>query len=130
MFKYTALLAASIMALSPVYATSASAQGAKQTIAHKNVDLKSLSTGYRSTKVVGATVVNAANEKIGTIDDLIITRSDRVPYGIVSVGGFLGMGEKLVAVPFEDMKITPDNVVYASGTKESLKNAPTFTYAK
>jgi hypothetical protein len=48
----------------------------------------------------------------------------------VSVGGFLGIGTKLVAVPFEALKIGADSLVLPAGTKDDLKALPTFEYAK
>ena len=56
------------------------------------VDPQSLATGYRTSKVVGSTVINEANETVGTIDDLIVTPGEKVPFAVLSVGGFLGMG--------------------------------------
>lgn len=72
-------------------ATSAHAQGTPQTVSA--VTDQKLSTGYRSTKIVGSNVVNDKNEAIGKIDDLIISRDDRALYAILSVGGFLGSGQ-------------------------------------
>ena len=69
-------------------------QGVPQTITLMKVDPASLATGYRTSKVVGSTVVNEANETVGTIDDLIVTPTDNVPYAVLSVGGFLGMGAR------------------------------------
>ena len=47
---------------------------------------QSVATGYRTSKVVGSPVLNEANETVGTIDDLIITPNDNVPYAVLSVG--------------------------------------------
>ena len=59
-------------------------QGTQQTLSLMKVDPQSVATGYRTSKVVGSTVLNEANETVGTIDDLIVA--------VLSVGGFLGMG--------------------------------------
>lgn len=101
-----------------------------QTIAKYKVDVTSVSSGYRGTKLIGAAVHNDADEKIGTIDDLIVTGKDRVLYAIVSVGGFLGVGDKLVAVPFEGFQITPDKASLPGATKDALRNMPKFAYQK
>ena len=69
--------------------SSAFSQGAPQTVTLMKVDPQSLATGYRVSKVVGSTVVNEANETVGTIDDLIVTPSEKVPFAVLSVGGFL-----------------------------------------
>ena len=68
------------------------------------VDPQSLATGYRTSKVVGSTVVNESNETVGTIDDLIVTPNERVPFAVLSVGGFLGIGSKYVVVPYSALK--------------------------
>jgi hypothetical protein len=124
------LLAFGIIAAIPLLPVPADAQGVAQTIAKYKVDVTDVSTGYRSSKVVGASVVNEADEKIGTIDDLIVSRTDRVVYAIVSVGGFLGVGEKLVAVPFEGFQLATDKTVLPGASKDTLKNMPQFTYQK
>ena len=101
-----------------------------QTAKTVTVDVTKINNGYRASKIIGSNVVNGANEKIGTVDDLLVGRDDSVFYAIVSVGGFLGMGTKLVAVPFETLKIGADSLVLPVGTKDDLKALPTFEYAK
>ena len=93
-------------------------------------DTMNLSAGLRASKIIGAAVVNDANESVGKVDDVIITRDDRVVYAIVSVGGFLGVGSKLVAVKYDSLHPTVDNkgMVLPGATKESLKAQPGFTY--
>ena len=124
------LLAFAFIAAIPLIPVPAGAQGVSQTIAKYKVDVTEVSTGYRSSKVVGASVVNEADEKIGTIDDLFVSRNDKVLYAIVSVGGFLGVGEKLVAVPFNGFQLTTDKTMLPGATKDTLKNMPKFDYQK
>jgi ribosomal 30S subunit maturation factor RimM len=78
--------------------------------------------------VVGSTVVNEANETIGTIDDLIVTSSEKVPFAVLSVGGFLSMGSKYVVVPFSSIQVKDKKMVLAGATKDSLKALPEFKY--
>jgi hypothetical protein len=74
-------------------------------------------------------VYDSADKKIGSIDDLIITRDERVPVAVLSVGGFLGMGARLVAVPLRDLRLVGDDKLTLPGaTAESLKALPEFTY--
>jgi PRC-barrel domain protein len=80
-------------------------QGTPQTLSIMKVDPQSLATGYRTSKVVGSSVVNEVNETVGTIDDLIVTPGDKVPFAVLSVGGFLGMGTKYVVVPFNSLQV-------------------------
>ena len=116
-----ALLSASIAGL-------ALAQGAPQTISLMKVDAATLATGYRTSKVVGSTVVNEANETVGTIDDLIVTPTEKVPFAVLSVGGFLGIGTKYVIVSFSSLQIKGKEILLPGATKESLKNLPDFKY--
>jgi hypothetical protein len=110
--------------------SSAVAQGAPQTVVSYSVDVTRVSNGYRAGKIIGAKVYNDADEEVGTIDDLIVNRDDRVPYATVSVGGFLGVGDKLVVVPFANLRLTPERVVFPGATKSALKELPEFKYAK
>ena len=117
----TALLAAS-------FGGVAFSQGTPQTISLVKVDPTSLATGYRTSKVVGSTVVNEANETVGTIDDLIVTPNEKVPFAVLSVGGFLGMGSKYVVVPFSSIEVKNKQMVLPGATKDSLKALPEFKY--
>jgi PRC-barrel domain len=114
--------------LAGALAGSALSQGAPQTVALVKVDPQTVATGYRSSKVVGASVVNEANETVGAIDDLIVTPTERVPYAILSVGGFLGMGTKYVVVPFSSLQMQDKKIVLPGGTKDALKALPEFKY--
>ncbi len=124
------LLAATAMIGAATLAPPALAQGKQQTITLMKVDPQTLATGFRVSKVLGATVVNDANEQVGTIDDLIVTPNHNVPYAVLSVGGFLGMGTRLVAVPYNSMKVGDNKMVLPGATKDSLKMLPEFSYAK
>jgi sporulation protein YlmC with PRC-barrel domain len=96
------------------------------------LDVSRVASGMRAEKVIGSTVYNQADESIGSIDDLIIEPNDRVVYAIVSVGGFLGVGDRLVAVPFNQMNFRRDNndtrVVIADSSKAQLQAMPEFRY--
>jgi hypothetical protein len=112
-----------VMLSAPAYS-----QGAPQTVTLMKVDPQTLAKGYRTSKVVGSTVVNEANETVGTIDDLIVTPGGQAPFAVLSVGGFLGMGTKHVVVPFTALKIVDKKMVLPGGTKEALKTLPDFKY--
>jgi hypothetical protein len=124
------LLAAGLALAAPIATAPAMAQDAPQTVVQYKVDIAAVAVGYRATKVIGSSIQNEAGDKIGTVDDLIVTRNDRVMYAILSVGGFLGVGDKLVAVPFTSLKFADDHTVLAGATKASLKALPKFTYAQ
>jgi sporulation protein YlmC with PRC-barrel domain len=76
-------------------------------------------------------VYDPNNNKIGQVKDVLVDQSGKVDTLIIGVGGFLGAGEKDVAVPFEEVKATKkDNKVHLvmNATKDSLNNAPGFKY--
>lgn len=122
----THLAGAAILAAS--LSSAAFAQGAPQTVTLMKIDPSTLATGYRTSKVVGSTVVNEANETVGTIDDLIVTPNERVPFAVLSVGGFLGMGSKYVVVPFNSLEVTDKQILLRGATKDSLTALPAFKY--
>src|SRR6202048_1289234 len=114
--------------IAAAFSGPALSQGTPQTLSIMKVDPASLTTGYRVSKVVGSTVVNQANETVGTIDDLIVTPSEKVPFAVLSVGGFLGMGTKYVVVPYSALQVQDKKMVLAGATKDSLKALPEFKY--
>src|ERR1700712_3157220 len=117
------------LAGAPAFAPPASAQEKPQTVMITKVDPQSLATGYRTSKVVGSTVVNEANDTVGTVDDLIVTPGEKVPFAVLSVGGFLGMGTKYVVVPYSSLQVNNKKMGLPGATKESLKALPDFKYA-
>lgn len=113
------------MAVAPLLA-----QGAPQTVSA--VDIKAVGSGFRATKIVGSTVVNENRDTVGKIDDLIVGRDGPGVYAVLSVGGFLGMGNKLVAVRYDQLRADPghDEYTLPGATKDSLKSLPEFEYTK
>ncbi len=91
-------------------------------------------TDYRSTKLVGTNVYNSAGESIGEVNDIIMDANGSTKAVIVSVGGFLGMGTRYVAVPFSSLKVArePSGTIKLTmeSTKETLKAMPEFTFFK
>ena len=77
-------------------------------------------------------VYDPADNKIGEIMDVLVDRDGKVTVLIVGVGGFLGLGEKDVAVPFNSVRATTkDNNTYylvMNSTKDALKSAKGFKY--
>ena len=129
MIKKSMVLASAAIIGIAVLSGGAGAQGTPQTIELVKVDVQKLAAGYRSSKVVGSSVVNGANETIGTIDDLLVSRDGNQPYAVLSIGGFLGMGNRLVVVPYDLLKFGDNKVILPGGTKEGLKMLPEFKYA-
>ena len=84
----------------------------------------------RASEIVGARVRNAAGDSLGEIEELVIpTRNENDMLVIVSVGGVLDIGDKLVALPYKDLRVSPDgDTFYFDRSEEQLKAAPAFTY--
>ena len=129
MIKKSMVLASAAIIGIAVLSGGAGAQGTPQTIELVKVDVQKLAAGYRASKVIGSSVVNDANETIGTIDDLLVSRDGKQPYAVLSIGGFLGMGSRLVVVPYETLRFAGNKVTLPGGTKEGLKMLPEFKYA-
>jgi sporulation protein YlmC with PRC-barrel domain len=77
---------------------------------------------WRASKVVGLSVYNDNNESLGSINDLLTDKSGNIKAVVIGVGGFLGVGEHLVAVPFDKIKFVNEPVAYTGAAGAS--NAP------
>src|SRR5580658_9926603 len=118
------LIASSFVAAGSVLATPA--RGAQLV----EVDAKPLAEAYRASKLIGASVVNEKDEKIGSVDDLIVTPADRVLFAVISVGGFLGINGRLVAVPYSSLTVDEKagKVTLPGASKDALTKLPPFHY--
>ena len=96
------------------------------------VDVKEVARGYRLSHVIGSEVVNDRSKSIGTLDDLIIGSTDRILFAVLQVGGFLGIGGRLVAIEFQSLNLDRAagtlRIVLPGATREALKNLPEFVY--
>jgi sporulation protein YlmC with PRC-barrel domain len=81
---------------------------------------------WRASKVVGLSVYNDNNEKLGSINDLLMDKSGNIKAVVLGVGGFLGMGEHLVAVPLEKVKFSSEPIAY-TGTASTGAGGGTAT---
>lgn len=80
-------------------------------------------------------VVNEKKERIGTVDDIIITsnpdaKMNAASFAIIGVGGFLGIARHDVAIPMEQLRLEDGRLVLAGATKETLKALPRFEYRR
>ncbi|WP_369597700.1 PRC-barrel domain containing protein [Bordetella genomosp. 11] len=101
------------------------AQGAPQSITEKCVDVVQLLTGYRASQLIGSDVLS------GERTDWHCQRYHRQPgCAMLSVGGFLGMGNRLVAAPFKELHVTDKRLSMEGASKDSLRALPEFRYAK
>jgi sporulation protein YlmC with PRC-barrel domain len=99
-------------------------------------EMESVVVGWSAKRdLMGKTVMNDKKEKIGKIDDLILSPSSgtKMPHAsvaIIGVGGFLGMGRHDVAIPTDQLKVEGGNLVLPGATKDALKAVPEFQYAR
>ncbi|MDO9415654.1 PRC-barrel domain-containing protein [Pararhizobium sp.] len=80
---------------------------------------------------VGQSVYNSADESVGSINDLILSKDGGIQAAVIGVGGFLGLGEKNVAVPFTNIAIqevpnSDDLKLTTTETADTLKAAPEY----
>ena len=102
-----------------------------QTVQLVDVDVKAVGEGYRASKLLGTKVENEKNEKIGTLDDLVIT-TDQKLFAVLQVGGFLGLGGHLIAVPYETLAIDDHGrkITLPGASKDALQKLPEFQFPK
>lgn len=84
----------------------------------------------RARKLIWAEVLNTANETVGEVTDVILSKDGKVAAVVLGVGGFLGIGEHEVAVTFGSLRLKQDGdrlVVLIDATKDGLKSAPGWT---
>jgi sporulation protein YlmC with PRC-barrel domain len=86
--------------------------------------------GWRVSKLVRKDVYNDNNQKIGRIDDFIVAPDGSLSVAIVDVGGFMGLGERRVAIPVQQFNQITPKIILPGATKDSLKALPEFKYAK
>jgi sporulation protein YlmC with PRC-barrel domain len=84
----------------------------------------SLHGDWRTSKMAGLNVYNDKNENVGTINDLLMDKSGNIKAAVISVGGFLGVGSRYVAVPFDKVKFSDEPVAYTSASNAPAGNAP------
>jgi sporulation protein YlmC with PRC-barrel domain len=100
-------------------------------VALVKVDLSVVAQGWRISKVIGSSVINDKNERIGTIDDVIADKDKKqLSFAVLQVGGFLAVGGRLVAVPFDSLVIDDKErkVTLPGATKDELKKLSEFNY--
>ena len=129
--KKTMLLASAAMIGVGFLAAHVKAQGVPQTVEIAKVDVQKVAAGYRASKVIGSSVLNDANETIGKIDDLLVTRDGKEPYAVLSIGGFLGMGTHLVVVRYDSLKFAPTTrLCCRAGRRTGLRVLPRSNTSK
>ncbi len=127
----TVVLVLMSLVVAAVAADSMAQTAGSSVVSVSVAEVKEVAKGWSAKKqILGKDVYNDTGDKIGEISDLIVAPNKSVSYAIIGVGGFLGMGERDVADPVSRFKQQMGKIVLKGATKDALKAAPEFKYAK
>jgi sporulation protein YlmC with PRC-barrel domain len=123
------LVFASIALTAP---TISHAQVAGSTLIGVSVaEMRDVTSGWSAKRqILGQPVFNDKDERVGSIDDIIIAPDKAVSYAIINAGGFIGLTKHDVAIPVSQLKLADNKLVLAGATKEALRASPPFEYAR
>jgi sporulation protein YlmC with PRC-barrel domain len=94
-------------------------------------EMRDVSTGWSTKRqILGQSIFNDKDERVGSIDDIIVAPDKAVSYAVINAGGFTGLTKHDVAVPISQLKLVDNKLVLAGATKEALKASPAFEYAR
>jgi len=94
-------------------------------------EMRDVSKGWSAKRqILGQPVFNDKDERVGSIDDIIVAPDKAVSYAIINAGGFLGLAKHDVAIPVSQLKLADNKLVLAGATKEALRNSPPFEYIR
>jgi sporulation protein YlmC with PRC-barrel domain len=94
-------------------------------------EMRDVANGWSTKRqILGHPVFNDKDERVGSIEDIIIAPDKAVSYAIINAGGFTGLTKHDVAIPVSQLKLVDNKLVLAGATKEALKASPPFEYAK
>jgi sporulation protein YlmC with PRC-barrel domain len=94
-------------------------------------EAREVASGWSAKRqILGQPVFNDKDERIGSIDDIIVAPNKAVSYAIINAGGFIGLTKHDVAIPVSQLKLVDKKLVLAGATKEALKDSPPFDYAR
>ncbi len=94
-------------------------------------EMRAVAVGWSAKKqILRQPVYNEQNQKVGSIDDLIIAPDTAISFIIIGAGGFVGVGRHDVAIPVNQLKQQDGKIILPGATKEAIKALPKFEYAK
>jgi sporulation protein YlmC with PRC-barrel domain len=128
--KYiTAGVAASALLAGVAFAQTPTATTDRNSMAPTTASDSSFQGDWRASKLVGLSVYNDNNERIGSINDLLTDRSGNIKAAVIGVGGFLGVGSHPVAISFDKIKFANEPVAYTgvSGGPNAIGTRPPST---
>ena len=119
----TALLATVAFAQQPSTSTD-SPKMAPAAASDTSSSPSSFQGNWRASKMVGLSVYNDNNESVGSINDFLTDKNGKITAVVIGVGGFLGVGEHLVAIPFEKVKFVTEPVAYTGASNTGAAKPP------
>jgi uncharacterized protein YrrD len=109
----------------PPAAAGPSPQGPEGPLGVTVNELRDVTKGWSVKRtILGQPVYNEKDERVGSVDDIIVTRDKAVSHAIVNAGGFLGLTKHNVAIPVSQFKLVDNKFVLPGATKEALKASP------
>jgi sporulation protein YlmC with PRC-barrel domain len=82
----------------------------------------------RASKLIGSSVYNDQKQSVGSIDELLMDSHHNVTSAVLSVGGFLGVGSKLVKVPYKNLHVANNTVILPGASKDELQKMPSYEF--
>jgi sporulation protein YlmC with PRC-barrel domain len=93
-------------------------------------ELRDVTLGWSAKRqILGQPVYNHMDERIGAVEDIIVTSDKSVSYAIINAGGFLAVAKHNVAIPVSQFRLSGEKLVLPGATKDALKATPAFEYA-
>jgi len=131
MKKTLSILTLALAATFAIYGpATAQVAGGTTTTGISIVESTQIAMGWSVKKtLLGKTIYNEADQKVGKVQDIIIAPDKSVSYIIVGAGGFIGMGRHDVAIPVTQIKDQAGKLVMAGATQDLIKAMPQFEYA-
>jgi len=117
-------------ALAMAAPAAAQVAGSTTTVDTSVTESTQLAMGWSVKKtLLGKSVYNDAGQKVGKVEDLIVSPDKNVSYVIVGAGGFVGIGRHDVAIPVGQIQNKAGKLVLPGATKDTIKSLPEFSYA-
>jgi sporulation protein YlmC with PRC-barrel domain len=112
-----------------------SAASAPNTATLKSANLMLDVFDYRASDLIGAAVLDERGERVAEVDDFVVSTEDDELHAVLAVGGFIGFGEKLITLPFDELQITTDGenpqvriAMTGDRLQQLIESRPEFRY--
>ena len=128
--KRTVLIALLGLTFALVNGTARAQVAGTTTIGIAVAEFREVAVGWSAKKqIIGHVVHNDAGDKVGKIDDLIVTPDSSISFAIIGAGGFVGLRRHHVAIPVTQLSQRNGEFLLPGATKEVIKSMPAFDYA-